>query len=261
LEILVLSISNYNWQTVCLSATMDIQRVCVPVSEVRYFWQFRICDPFAQGPIVSLVGQCIVWIIIFCCYRRLKLFFHGRQREERHQELLRDHQYRSKTERDNIEQMLTPAAKCKSGGTAEKPLEPVPVSLCVDNTCGAELFADLSLRDAASLLRVPDEEVTFLQTSAGLVVQTKVTRLTWPCTKQKRLRFLVQLGRWRLILRPSTGKCTVCIELFRFLQEGQHKKSISDPHMGSAHFSPFPNINVFSLHLMWEYISVSHIGI
>lgn len=196
---------------------MEIQRVCVPVTEFRiYLWQLRICEPVAEGPILSLIGQCILWMVIFCCYQRLKLFLQGRQREERQQELLRDHQIHSKTERDSIEQMLTSAPKCNAGGTAQKPLEPVPVSICVDNTCGVELFADLSLRDAASLLRVPDEEVTFLQTSVGPVVQTKLTRLTWPRTKsadtieakpaQKRLRFLVQLGRWQLILRPRTGK-------------------------------------------------------
>lgn len=198
---------------------MEVRRVCVPMTDDQYLWLLRICDPLAQGPIVSFIGLCSIWMIIFFAYHRLQLFVQRRQRDARQQEQLRGYHNHSNTERDSIEQILkSPAAEHNAGVKAQKFPDPVPVSIWIDDTCGVDLLVAgdvVSLMEGTSLLRMPDEEVTFLQACAGSVFQTKLTRQTWPhepaesvleaSTKKQGRRFLVQLGRWQLIFRPSTG--------------------------------------------------------
>lgn len=195
---------------------MDAQCVSVSVTGFRFLGDLRT---YAQGPVVSLVLYCVVWTIIFCVYHRLWLFVQGRHRLEREQELLCDHENRSKIEKDNVEQMLslsTPGDELDAaGGTTQKsPVEAVPVLISVDNKSGVDLSgAPLSLLDTASLLRVPGEEVTLLQAQTGPVVQTKWAQCTWPCEpatskiqaieKKLGVRFLLQLGIRHLLYRPS----------------------------------------------------------
>ncbi|KAG0628357.1 hypothetical protein M758_1G020700 [Ceratodon purpureus] len=196
---------------------MEVQRVCVSVTGFQFLWDLCTYDPFAQGPVVSLVFYLVVWTIIFYVYHRLWVFVQGRHRLEREQELLRDHENRSKIEQENIEQMLslsTPGDNAAGGTTQNSPVEGVPVLISVDNKSGVDLSgARLSLLDTASLLRVPGEEVTLLQAQAGPVAQTKLTQFTWhreratskiqAIEKKLGVRFLLQLGRRQLIYRPS----------------------------------------------------------
>lgn len=89
---------------------------CVPMT--KYLWQRSICDhPFpAQAPIVSLFGQCFVWMIIFYGFYHCQLFFQSRQREARQPELLNDHPSRSDAESKDIEKLCLVTQTPSSNG-------------------------------------------------------------------------------------------------------------------------------------------------